>query len=215
MGLRRRLREWVARLRPGNTSLFWNREYGSDQAGRNWASDVRLGFYDFAAGALPREPLRILEIGSGLGHGGRRLMEICPLWRVEGFEISRVATDQAVIPTHCGDLLRDPLPRGFDFILMVQTLEHFRDTAAVLARVTAAAGRGVVITVPYKGRLNRKHLASLDESSFAAWPGAGFETRRRLYHKDGSEKIDLRVHIPLDAARSTDLPPPAEAAPST
>jgi hypothetical protein len=207
MGLRRRLREWVARLRPGNTSLFWNREYGAEKAGRNWASDVRLGFYDFAAGALPREPLRILEIGSGLGYGGRRLMEICPLWKVEGFEISRVAAEQAVIPTRCGDLLRDPLPPGFDYILMVQTLEHFRDTAAILARVTEAAVHGVVITVPFRGRLNRKHLASLDESSFAAWPGASFETRRRLYHKDGSEKVDLRVHLRVGPA------PPAGAAP--
>jgi len=212
MGVRRMLREWVARLRPGNTSLFWNREYGSQTAGRNWASDVRLGFYDFAAGALPRDPLRILEIGSGLGHGGRRLMEICPLWTVEGFEISSVAADRAVIPTHCGDLLRDPLPRGFDYIVMVQTLEHFRDTAAVLARVTAAAGRGVVVTVPYRGRMNRKHLASLDESSFAACPGASFETRRRLYHKDGSEKIDLRVHIPIGAPPSAGAPRPAGAA---
>lgn len=196
MGLRHTLRTWLARLRASNSPLFWNQEYGTGEAARNWASDIRLGFYDFAAGALPKEPLRILEIGSGLGYGGRRLMEICPLWQVEGFELSQVAAAKAVIPTRCGDLMRDPLPAGFDYILMVQTLEHFRDTRAILARVTPAARRGVVVTVPYKGRTNRKHLVSLDESSFAAYPAATIALRERRYHKDGSLKTDMRVHIP-------------------
>jgi SAM-dependent methyltransferase len=183
-------------LRKGNSRFFWEREYGDAQAGRKWASDSRRSFYDFAAEAIPREPLRILDIGSGFGYGGKRLMEICPLWTVEGFEISRRAAEQAVIPTRCGDLLRGELPGGYDFLLMVQTLEHFRDTAQVLARVVPAAGRGVIITVPYRGRLNRKHLASLDESSFAAFPGSDIRLRKRIYEKDGSEKTDMRVLIP-------------------
>jgi SAM-dependent methyltransferase len=196
MGLRRHLRRWTARLRGANPRSLWDREYGGAGSDAHWASEVRLGFYDFAAEVIPREPLRILDVGSGLGYGGRRLAEICPLWKVEGFELSPLAAARAVIPTRCGDLLRDPIPAGFDFLTMIQTLEHFRDPAAVLARVVPAAGRGVVITVPYRGRTNRKHLASLDESSFAAWPDASFQLRRRVYEKDGSLKTDLRVWIP-------------------
>ena len=190
------LRRILSRLRRGNSRLFWEREYSDSRAGAKWASDDRLGFYDFAAEALPREPLRILDVGSGFGYGGKRLMEICPLWEVEGFEISRTAAGEAVIPTRCGDLLRTDLPRGYDYILMVQTLEHFRDTSLVLSRVVPAAGRGVILTVPYRGRLNRKHQASLDESSFAAYPGAAVQLRKRTYRKDGSEKTDMRVMIP-------------------
>jgi SAM-dependent methyltransferase len=192
------LKRWMARVRKGNSRVFWEREYGDSAAGRKWASGARLSFYDFAAEALPREPLRILDIGSGLGHGGRRLMEICPLWKVDGFEISRTAAEQAVIPTRCGDLLRESLPSGYDFLLMIQTLEHFRETSRVLSRVVPAAGRGVVITVPYRGKLNRKHLASLDESSFASYPRAVIQLRKRLYEKDGSQKIDMRVLIPAE-----------------
>lgn len=190
------LRRIVARLRRGNSRVFWEREYADSRAGARWVSDDRLGFYDFAAEALPREPLRILDIGSGFGYGGKRLMEICPLWEVEGFEISRTAAEQAVIPTRCGDLLRTNLTPGYDYILMVQTLEHFRETSRVLSRVVPAARRGVILTVPYRGRLNRKHLASLDESSFAAYPGAAVRLRKRIYEKDGSEKTDMRVVIP-------------------
>jgi SAM-dependent methyltransferase len=185
-----------ARWQRANPRGFWEREYSDAGAGEKWASDARIGFYDFAAEALPREPLRILDIGSGFGHGGRRLMAICPLWIVEGFEISRAAAEQAVMPTHCGDLLKDPLPPGFDYLLLIQTLEHFRDTGAVLSRVLPSAGRGVVITVPYRGKLNRKHLASLDEASFQAYPGAVVHTRQRRYEKDGSLKTDMRVVLP-------------------
>jgi SAM-dependent methyltransferase len=185
-----------ARWQRANPRGFWEREYSSEGAREKWASDARLGFYDFAAEALPREPLRILDIGSGLGHGGRRLMTLCPLWIVEGFEISRAAAQQAVIPTRCGDLLKDPLPVGFDYILLVQTLEHFRETSEVLSRVVPCPVRGVVITVPYRGNLNRKHLASLDENSFAAYPGAAIQLRQRRYEKDGSLKTDMRVVLP-------------------
>jgi SAM-dependent methyltransferase len=197
------LKRWLARVRRGNSRSFWEREYGDSTAGLKWGSGARLSFYEFAAEALPREPLRILDIGSGFGHGARRLMEICPLWKVEGFEISRTAAEQAVVPTRCGDLLRDEVPRGYDYLLLIQTLEHFRDTAQVIARVVAAAKRGVVVTVPYRGKLNRKHLATLDESSFAGYPGANVQLRKRRYEKDGSEKVDMRVLIPTqDPERS-------------
>lgn len=196
MGVGSLFRRIRSRLAGANPRGFWEREYGDPAADRKWASDARLGFYEFAAGALPREPLKILDIGSGFGHGGKHLMELYPEWTIEGFEISRTAAEQAVIPTRCGDLLRDPIPLGYDYLLMVQTLEHFRDTARVLAIVLAAAGRGVVVTVPYRGPINRKHLASLGESSFAPFPGASIELRERVYEKDGSTKTDMRIHIP-------------------
>ena len=125
-------------------------------------------------------------------------MDLCPLWSVEGFEISRTAAEQALIPTRCGDVLRDEIPRGFDYLLMVQTLEHFREPARILRRVVPAAVRGVVITVPYRGKLNRKHLASLDEATFTSYPHAAIHLRKRRYEKDGSEKTDMRVVIPAE-----------------
>ncbi len=196
MGALRKLTGWLAKRRSANPRRFWERQYGDPEAGRNWASDVRLGFYEFAAEVLPNERLRILDLGSGLGYGGKRLAEICPLWQVEGFEISRAAAEKAVIPTHCGDLTRDPIPAEYDYLLLIQTLEHFRDPGAILSRVVPAALRGVVVTVPYKGKLNRKHLASLDESSFSRYRGASIDLRKRVYEKDGSLKTDMRVLIP-------------------
>jgi SAM-dependent methyltransferase len=196
MGALRKLTGWLAKRRAANPRRFWERQYGDPEAGRNWASDVRLGFYEFAAGVLPKEPLKILDLGSGLGYGGKRLAEICPLWQVEGFEISRAAAEKAVIPTHFGDLARDPIPAGYDYLLLIQTLEHFRDPGSILSRVIPAARRGVVITVPYRGRINRKHLASLDESSFSGYHGASIDLRKRVYEKDGSIKTDMRVLIP-------------------
>ncbi|MCI0407468.1 MAG: hypothetical protein L0191_02700, partial [Acidobacteria bacterium] len=65
-----------------------------------------------------------------------------------------------------------------------------------LSRVLPAPDRGVVITVPYRGKLNRKHLASLDEASFADYSGAVIHTRQRRYEKDGSLKTDMRVVLP-------------------
>ena len=196
MGFLQRLR---SRWHRANPRRFWEREYSGASAGQKWAAQSRLGFYEFAAEVLPREPLRILDIGSGLGHGGRHLLSICDRWIVEGFEISHTAAEHAVIPTRCGDLLRDPLPEGFDYLLLIQTLEHFRDTASALARVVPAARRGVVITVPYRGKLNRKHLASLDESSFVLYPNARIQLRHRRYEKDGSMKTDMRVVLPSHA----------------
>ncbi len=162
-----------------NTLAYWDSQYGSNQAEEHWGSQFRLEFYDLAATALPRTPATILDVGSGLGHGGKHLMTICDQWQVEGLDFSSKACRNAVIKSHCVDLCSDRLPGEYDYILTIQTLEHLPDPMPILDKLYEAARKAVIITVPYKGQISPTHPTSFDEDSFSKFPNAEIKTSKR------------------------------------
>ena len=177
-----------------NTTSYWDSEYAADQADSKWASQIRLQFYDLAATALPKTRASILDIGSGLGFGGKHLMEICEGWRIEGLDFSSEASENAVIKTHCLDLRKDDLPGSYDYVLAVETLEHLPDSLSLLKKLYDAAKKAVVITVPYKGRISPTHPVSFDESCFNDYDDVDIKLEERMDDK-GSVKTDMLVVI--------------------
>lgn len=135
------------------------------QAGN--AVDVADAFYAAAEGpfvlgrrhqlvhGLLRPGESVLEVGCGRGEYVRYLRDEGR--RVMGVDYSTVAIEglrgQGLdVAVH--DLLSpDPLPTGFDVVVCLEVLEHFRDPWRIYEKLWAAAGRRVIFSVPYRYRV--------------------------------------------------------------
>jgi SAM-dependent methyltransferase len=75
--------------------------------------------------------------------------------RVEGIDVAAAAVAKAQIrgiPARVQDLDADPrLPEGFDYILLVEVLEHLRWPHRVLLEAVRRARKAVIVTVPNSG----------------------------------------------------------------
>lgn len=177
-----------------NTLSYWNKKYSEEKTKEHWSSQVRLDFYDLVATALPRTPATILDAGSGLGFGGKHLMEIYDQWQIEGLDFSEQACKNAVIKSHCVDLRTQDLPGKYDYILAVETLEHIPDYMQILDKLYNAARKAVIITVPYEGRKSTTHPNSFDEDSFKNFKNVDIKKSKRKA-PDGKIKTDMMVII--------------------
>ena len=186
------LRGYLCRAWNLNTLSYWDRQYGNDKAQDKWSSQVRLQFYDLAATVLPKEPATVLDVGSGIGFGAKHLMEIYDGWDVHGLDFSAEACGKAVVKTHCVDLLKNPIPDEYEYLLVVETLEHFAEPMKVLKKIYDAAKKVVIITVPYKGQTSPTHPVSFDENSFTAYPDVDVKVHRRT-QDDGTTRQDMLV----------------------
>ncbi len=183
---RRLCRRWNV-----NTIDYWNDKYAPNTAGEEWRSQIRLQFYELAAGAIPRQPASILDVGSGLGWGAAHLHKICEQWTVEGLDFSAEACRKAVIKTHCVDLRLDDLPYEYDYVVAIETLEHFNNPIEIVDRLYEFARKAVILVVPYAGEIGSLHPARFDEHSFDKYPHVRTELSHRQYAPAGEAKTDL------------------------
>lgn len=106
-----------------------------------------------ACGTLPPDA-RILDVGSGDGFHLDLLREFGPSgWQLEGVDLDPRAADAAEargLVVHRGSIEDlDLAPDRYDFAILIQTVEHVADPAAVLRairRVLAPGGRLLVVT---------------------------------------------------------------------
>ena len=98
----------------------------------------------------PPRPLRVLDVGSGLGSNGRSLL-------ADGYDWVGAEVDAA----DCAELTRLGLPHhhvdgrslpfadaSFDAALCLEVLEHLDDPAAVLREIHRVAPRKLLVSVP-------------------------------------------------------------------
>lgn len=183
-----------------NSLNYWDEQYAVDTADERWNAELRLQFYDLAARALPEEPATILDVGSGLGWGPAHLAKSCPDWHVEGLDFSQEACRKAVVKTHCCDLRTDALPGEYDYILAVETLEHFSQPMEVLEKLYGYARKAVILTVPYASEISTLHPFRFDEHTFKDYPDVTVELSKRRYEPTGEIKTDMLVVLPKAAA---------------
>ena len=107
-------------------------------------------------------PLRVLDLATGAGDLPCRLMQIAQRddrpWRIDGADISPTSIEYArgqaaKLPEASRpnfmilDVLRDPLPKGYDVLTCSLFLHHLsvEDALKLLARMRAAAKRAVIV----------------------------------------------------------------------
>lgn len=154
-----------------NTLDWWNERYSLADVHKIWSSKKRLQFYDMIATAIPNTATTILDVGSGFGFGPLHMMDVCCDWKIEGLDFSTKACKEAVVKTHCVDIITDNMPGKYDYVISAETLEHFSNPMIILAKMYKAAKKAVILTVPYRGGISTIHVASFDQNSFDKYQG--------------------------------------------
>jgi 2-polyprenyl-3-methyl-5-hydroxy-6-metoxy-1,4-benzoquinol methylase len=147
-----------------------------------------------AARQLAGRPLRVLDLACGGGHVGialaRRARRSGRRVHLHGCDVSPVALTYArrLAETHhveasfeTLDVVRDPLPGGFDVVLASLFLHHLgeEDAAFMLRSMAAAAGSMVVVS-----DLRRTWLGGL-----FAWVGCRILSRSPVVRVDGGRSV--------------------------
>jgi SAM-dependent methyltransferase len=158
-----------------NSKRYWNRKLGG--LGNSWRDD----HYHFIVDLLPHDQeFALLDVGCALGDGCALLKQRFPRARITGVDISDVGIEKArsrsgEIQYQVLDITCDPIPGLFDYITIVETLEHFDDPFAVIDRCLKNTRRMVIVCVPYRQNLTwtvrwgKEHRTSFDENTFARY----------------------------------------------
>ena len=160
-----------------NSRRYWNKKL--EGLGDSWRDD----HYYYLIDLLPQdEEFTLLDVGCALGDGCILLKEKLPKARITGVDISDVGIEKA--KTRRGDIeylvldiTTDSIPGVFDYIAIVETLEHFDDPFAVLDRCLKRVRKAVIVCVPYNQSLTwtvrwgKEHRRSFDEDTFSGYSG--------------------------------------------
>lgn len=139
---------------------------------------------------LADRPLRVLDVATGSGDVPRRLREKAAragaAVEFAGCDISPTAIGEAARATpgvrfFVHDVIRDPLPDGFDVVTCSLFLHHLTDDDAVtvLRRMKDAAARLVLVNDLARSRFNY----------LAVWAACHLTTRSRVVRFDGPASV--------------------------
>lgn len=155
-----------------NTKRYWNRKLHRFNNG--W----RDSNYHLILELFPeKKPFSILDVGCALGDGCELIQNKLPLAHVSGVDFSEVGISKARqknndVQYHLLDVLKDPLPETYDFITIVQTLEHFDNPFPIVDKCLNHVRDSVIITVPYKENAllgHAEHRYTFDEGTFKGY----------------------------------------------
>jgi len=154
-----------------NTKRYWNERFSTLNS--FWRNENYYHILDL----FPRGKMfSILDVGCALGDGCELLQEKFPEATVTGIDISEVGIEKAKRKTKsveylCLDILKGPIPGEYDYITIIETLEHFDNPFHLLDKCLKHAREAVIISVPYKQRLPiaSEHRYMFDEKTFAKY----------------------------------------------
>jgi len=193
----------------GNTEGDWDSFYKEKTDVDRWSTPRRLRFYEWATEHIRDHDCTFLDLGSGYGFGLQHACSDSDGWHPHGADFSGYAVENAVIPTIKLDLLNDPIPTGYEYLLCIQTLEHFDCPAAILERILVAQKRQVIITVPYREDITNhtQHVYTFDEGFFLQFGTPYFSYRynrlKVVYGLTLLEELRLRVPNTLGLMKSS------------
>jgi SAM-dependent methyltransferase len=120
----------------------------------------------------------LLDIGCALGDGCELIQGQFPKAKITGVDISKTGIQKCRqknqdISYFVLDVLKNDLPGTYDFISVIETLEHFDNPFFILNKCLPYAKKSVIVSVPYSpgytGRIVRgEHRYAFNEKTFAA-----------------------------------------------
>lgn len=147
-----KIRNIFSRSRNINTEEYWNRELSKTD--NFWRNDTYCNILDL----FPKdEEFSLLDIGCALGDGCELLQEQFPKAKITGIDISSVGIEKArrrgkKVPYFIADIRKDPIHGCYDYITMIETLEHFDDPFLIVDKCLRHVKKAIIISTPYTER---------------------------------------------------------------
>ncbi len=149
-----------------NTKKYWDELLSNDLWGRG-----RGKIYNKLVPFISKGKVTVLDIGCAIGHGIMSLAGNLPNAVLEACDFSTIGIEKAKkiyggkIRFFVHDVLKDQLDKDYDYILFVETLEHFENPDRIIKKYLSYCNK-MLVTVPYKEGLWKEHLYQFDEHSF-------------------------------------------------
>jgi len=158
-----------------NSKKLWDNILRSK--GESWRDDHYHEILDF----FPKDlDFSLLDIGCAIGDGPEFLAKQFPKARIAGADFSTEGIKTAKsrgssVEYFVLDVLTDQIPDNYDYLILVETLEHFDQPFAILEKCLRAAIKEVIISVPLSetnGPIKDvgQHRWAFDENSFNEYP---------------------------------------------
>ncbi len=160
-----------------NTKAYWDHKLGD--VGDFWRDENYHQMLDL----LPaNESFTLLDIGCALGDGCELLQRTFPQATISGSDISeagiaKAKVRQGKVNYFVHDILKEPIPGDYDYILVVETLEHFDNPFPVVDKCLKHVRKALWISVPYRQELGKPrlemtvHRFRFDEETFKRYNG--------------------------------------------
>lgn len=151
-----------------NTKERWDKLLGNGEWGKE-----RGKIYLKVKKYLPKKrKITALEIGCANGHGLIELAKKVKNVNFEACDFSDKGIKQAKklygkkIKFFVHDIYKDKLKKNYDYILIIETLEHINNPKKAIKKYLKYYNEKLIVTVPYKERGWKEHVYSFDKNSF-------------------------------------------------
>ena len=132
-----------------NSKRFWDEELA--KFNDFWRNEN----YHHILDLLPQNnAFSLLDIGCAIGDGCELIQEKFPKAKITGFDISDVGIEKAKEKIKNAqyfifDILKDPIPKKYDYITIIETLEHFDNPFAIVDKCLKHVKKTLIISTPY------------------------------------------------------------------
>jgi 2-polyprenyl-3-methyl-5-hydroxy-6-metoxy-1,4-benzoquinol methylase len=151
-----------------NTKKRWNKLLGNGLWGiERGALHKKISRY------IPKTKISILDIGCANGHGTFELVKNLPLAKFEACDFSERGIKAAKknyrkkIRFFVHNVYKDKLKKKYDYILLIETLEHLKNPKKIIKKYLKYCKQGILVSVPFKEKkLWKEHINRFNEHSF-------------------------------------------------
>jgi len=156
-----------------NTRSYWNERLTAVDG--FWRDENYRHIFEL----LPSDrPFTLLDIGCAVGDGCELLQERFPQATISGIDISDVGIEKAKqksksITYHVLDVIHEALPGTYDYITIIETLEHFDDPFPIIDKCLDRVREAVIVSTPYEQHYTgrnlgaHEHCYSFNEKTFS------------------------------------------------
>ena len=158
-----------------NSRRYWNARLS--QYGDFWREDNYQQILDF----FPKnEGFSLLDVGCALGDGTELLKRCFPEASIVGIDISEIGIKKAAeknsdVDYLVLDIVKDEPPEMYDYITIIQTLEHFDEPYPIIDKCLRHIRKSLIVSVPYtpdhtgRIRIVDEHRYAFNETSFESY----------------------------------------------
>lgn len=158
-----------------NTTKFWDNHYKSKY------SFDREDYLPLLRLLDKRGKFSLLDIGCGAGEGCKLIKKRFPEGEIYGADFSPLAIEKAKksfpnIKFFVGDISKDDIPKNYDYITIVEALEHITNPFPIVDKCLKHVTKSLIISVPYTPNLpsgnvesGGVHVYSFNKDSFKTY----------------------------------------------